>query len=145
MNTVFSFPGLGIGETTISKIAVTLPFFGGVEVRWYGILLTLGIVAGFLYAVYRARFEGIKTDDILDFALVVVVLAIVGARAYYVLTTLAEGHYTSFYDVIAIWEGGIALYGSIIGGPAGILIVSYFKKFKSSKKWIWFKRSTIYC
>ncbi|MBQ2757870.1 MAG: prolipoprotein diacylglyceryl transferase [Clostridia bacterium] len=133
MNTVFSFPGLGIGETTISKIAVTLPFFGGFEVRWYGVLLTLGIVAGFLYAVYRAKFEGIKTDDILDFALVVVVLAIVGARAYYVLTTLDEGHYTSFYDVIAIWEGGIALYGSIIGGAAGILLVSYFKKFNKTQ------------
>ena len=133
MNTVFSFPGLGIGETTVSKIAFTLPIFGGVEVRWYGILLTLGIVAGFLYAVYRAKFEGISTDDILDFALVVVVLAIVGARAYYVLTTLDTGHYNSFYDVVAIWEGGIAIYGAIIGGACGVLIVSYFKKFNKTK------------
>ena len=133
MNTVFSFPGLGISETTIGKVAFTLPFFGGLEVRWYGILLTLGIVAGFLYAVYRAKFEGIKTDDIIDFALVVVVLAIIGARAYYVLTTLDEGHYNSFYDVVAIWEGGIAVYGSLIGGAVGILIVSYFKKFKKTQ------------
>ncbi|MBQ9802466.1 MAG: prolipoprotein diacylglyceryl transferase [Clostridia bacterium] len=131
--TVVSFPGFGIGEMTINKVAFTLPLFGGLEVRWYGILLTLGIVAGFLYAVYRGKFEGISTDDVIDFAIVTVVLAIVGARAYYVLTTLDEGIYHSFYDVVAIWEGGIAMYGSIIGGATAIVIVSRLKKFSKDR------------
>lgn len=126
--TIVSFPGIGIGEITINKVAFELPIFGGLEVRWYGILLTLGIVAGFLYALYRAKFEGFTSDDVIDYALVTVVLAIIGARTYYVLTTLDKGIYHSFYDVIAIWEGGIAMYGSIIGGALGLLIVSRFKR-----------------
>lgn len=131
--TVVSFPGLGIGEMTINKVAFTIPILGGLEVRWYGILLTLGIVAGFFYAVWRAKFEGFTTDDVIDYAIVTVFLAIIGARAYYVLTTLGEGLYHSFYDVIAIWEGGIAMYGSIIGGAIGLLVVSRFKKFGKEK------------
>jgi len=131
--TVVSFPGLGIGEMTINKVAFTLPIFGGLEVRWYGILLTLGIVAGFFYAIWRAKFEGFTTDDVIDYAIVTVFLAIIGARIYYVLTTLGEGLYDSFYDVIAIWEGGIAMYGSIIGGAIGLLVVSRFKKFGKEK------------
>ena len=127
--TVVSFPGIGIGEMTINKVAFELPFFGGLEVRWYGIILTLGIIAGFCYALYRAKLEGFTSDDVIDYALVTVLLAIIGARAYYVLTTLDEGIYHSFYDVVAIWEGGIAMYGSIIGGAAGLLIVSRFKRF----------------
>ena len=131
--TVVSFPGIGIEEMTISKIAFELPIFGGLEVRWYGILLTLGIIAGFCYALYRAKFEGFTADDVIDYAIVTVILAIIGARTYYVLTTLDEGLYHSFYDVIAIWEGGIAMYGSIIGGAAALLIVSKFKKFKKDR------------
>ncbi len=127
--TVVSFPGIGIGEMTINRVAFELPIFGGIEVRWYGIILTLGIIAGFCYALYRAKFEGFTTDDVIDYAIVTVVLAIIGARTYYVLTTLDEGLYNSFYDVIAIWEGGIAMYGSIIGGAIALLLVSKFKKF----------------
>ena len=130
-----SFPGIGIAPFTVDKVAFALPLFGGVEVRWYGIILTLGIIAGLAYALYRSKFEGIKQEDIVDYALWTVLLAIVGARTYYVLTTLKDpvtglSNYRSFLDVVAIWEGGIAMYGSIIGGALGLLLVSYFKKFK---------------
>ncbi len=128
--TIVSFPGLGIGEMTINQVAFSL---GPVEVRWYGIIITLGMVLGFLYAVWRGKEEGVCFDDMVDFALATIVLAIVGARAYYVLTTLGEGYYTSFIDVIAIWEGGIAIYGGIIGGAAALLIVSRLKKYDKSK------------
>ena len=131
--TIVSFPGLGIGEITINKVAFTLPIFGGLEVRWYGIIVTLGIVAGFLYALYRAKFEGFTADDVIDYALVTVVMAVLGARLYYVLTTLDEGGYSSFYDVIAIWEGGIAIYGAIIGGALALYLVSRFKKIENKR------------
>lgn len=129
MSTTMSFPGFGIGEFTINKVAFTLPIFGGLEVRWYGIILTLGIVCAFLYALYRSKYEGISADDLIDYTLVTVALAIVGARTYYVLTTIKDGIYHSFYDVIAIWEGGIAIYGAIIGGALGLFVVSKWKKF----------------
>ena len=129
-----SFPGLGIDPFTIDKIAFSI---GSIEVRWYGIILTLGILAGVMYALYRARHEGVSTDDVLDFAIWTVLIAIVGARAYFVLTTLknasGEWNYHSFLDVIAIWEGGIAIYGAIIGGAISVVLVSYFKKYSKQK------------
>ena len=104
--TIVSFPGLGIGEMTINQVAFA---FGPFEVRWYGLIITLGMVLGFLYAVWRGKSEGVSFDDLVDFALLTIVMAIIGARAYYVLTTLGEGYYNSFRDVIAIWEGVIAI------------------------------------
>lgn len=125
-----SFPGLGIGESPVKGVAFTL--FGKLEVRWYGILITLGIVLAFLYARWRAkRNEGIKSDDVLDVGILSVVLAIVGARLYYVLTSL--DHFHSFYDAIAIWEGGLAIYGGLIGGFIGILIMCRVKHIKLLK------------
>ena len=133
--TVFSFPGLGIGEHTINQIAFTIPIFGGLEVRWYGVILMLGIVAGFLLALWRHDFEGISTDDLLDFTLVTVLLAIVGARFYYVVTTIKDGLYHSFLDVIAIWEGGIAIYGAVSFGALSLFLVSRVKKYSLNKMW----------
>ena len=128
--TVVSFPGLGIGEMTINQVAFSL---GPLEVRWYGIIITLGMVLGFLYAAWRGKSEGVSFDDLIDFALLTIVLAVIGARAYYVLTTLGQGYYQSFLDVIAIWEGGIAIYGGIIGGALALLIVSRLKKYSKTK------------
>ncbi len=133
--TVFSFPGLGIGEHTINQVAFTVPIFGGLEVRWYGVILMLGIIAGFAHVMWRSKFEGISTDDVLDFTLVTVLLAIVGARFYYVVTTIKDGLYHSFLDVIAIWEGGIAIYGAVIFGALSLFLVSRVKKYSRDKMW----------
>lgn len=124
---VVSFPGLGIGEITLNPVAFTL--FGKFEVRWYGLLITLGMVLAVLYVMWRAKkSEGIKSDDVIDTGLVVIPLGILGARLYYVFTSLENYH--SFYDVIAIWNGGLGIYGGIIGGALAIFIVSRFKKIK---------------
>ena len=129
-----SFPGIGIDAFTVDKIAFAI---GNVEVRWYGIILTLGIVAGVLYAMYRAKHEGITSDDVLDYALWTVLLAVLGARLYYVLTTLKDANgrwnYHSLLDVVAIWEGGIAIYGAIIGGALSLLLVSKLKKYNKQQ------------
>lgn len=119
------FPAFQKTSHTLNKIAFTL--FGRFEVRWYGILITLGIILAFTYIGWRGKKnEGILFDNVIDVGLLTVVLGIVGARIYYVLTSLDEYH--SFYDVIAIWNGGIAVYGSIIGGCTGILIMCAVKK-----------------
>ena len=124
-----SFPGIGIDWFTVDKVAFSI---GGFSIRWYGIILTLGIVCGVLYAMYRAKKnEGIPSEDVLDFAIWVVLLAVVGARLYYVLTSL--DHYDSFFDAFKIWEGGIAIYGAIIGGALGVFIVSKVKKYDKTK------------
>ncbi len=125
--TKVAFPGLGIGMMEMNKVAITL--FGKVEIRWYALFITMGIVLAFAYAIFRGkRNEGIVTDDVLDVGLATVVCGVIGARLYYVLTTLDTGDYQSFVDVIAIWNGGLGIYGGIIGGCLGILGVCLWKK-----------------
>ena len=92
MNTqvIVSFPGLGIDNFTLDKVAFTLPLFAGISVRWYGVIITLGIIAAVFYAYYRSRHEGIVTDDLLDMAIFAIPCGVLGARAYYVLTSLDQ-------------------------------------------------------
>ena len=126
-----SFPGLGIGEFTLNRIAFSI---GGLEVRWYGVVITCGILFAFLYAYFRGkRNESVVLDDVIDIALFTVPLGIVGARLYYVLTTLDTGNYQNLIDVIAIWNGGLAIYGGIIGGCLGILLACKIKKIRWQK------------
>ncbi|MBQ9113121.1 MAG: prolipoprotein diacylglyceryl transferase [Clostridia bacterium] len=126
-----SFPGLGIEEFTLNPVAFTIPIFGGIEVRWYGLIITLGIILAFTYCAYRSKQEGIIFDDLLDMAIFTVIFGIIGARLYYVLTSLDK--YDSFYDVIAIWNGGLAIYGGIIAGGLTIFVICKIKKIKFLK------------
>lgn len=122
-----SFPGLGIGEFSFNKVAFSI---GSIEVRWYGIIMVTGIILAFLYAYYRSKQEGISFDDLLDYALITVISGVVGARLYYVITS---GEEYTFGEIFAIWNGGIAIYGAIIGGAAALLGVSLYKKIKWQK------------
>lgn len=119
------FEGLGLDRMTLNKVAFTL--FGRIEVRWYGLFITCGIVLAFLYAAWRGkRNEGVILDDLLDVGIATIVCGVVGARLYYVLTSLDQ--YPDFWSVFRIWEGGLGIYGGIIGGCIGILIVCRMKK-----------------
>lgn len=118
-----SFPGIGIDQFSFNKVAFSI---GKLEVRWYGILIVTGIILAFIYATWRAKSHGISMDDMLDVAIYTVLAGIIGARLYYVLTTLENYH--SFLDVIAIWNGGIAIYGAIIGGALALFITCRVKK-----------------
>ena len=122
-----SFPGLGIGEFSFNKVAFSI---GSIEVRWYGIIMVTGIILAFLYAYYRSKQEGVSFDDLLDYAIFTVLSGIVGARLYYVITS---GQKYSFGEIFAIWNGGIAIYGAIIGGAISLLCVSFYKKIKWQK------------
>ena len=122
-----SFPGLGIGEFSFNKVAFAI---GSIQVRWYGIIMVTGIILAFLYAYYRSKQEGVSFDDLLDYAIFAVLCGIVGARLYYVITSRQK---YSFGEIFAIWNGGIAIYGAIIGGAAALLGVSLYKKIKWQK------------
>lgn len=122
--TTLSFPGLGIGEFQIDPVAIRIG--DSFEIRWYGIIIVTGIILAFLYACYRAKHEGISFDNMIDITLFTVLFAVIGARAYYVLTTLDQ--YDSFLDMIAIWNGGLAIYGGIIAGAITIFVVCKIKK-----------------
>ena len=91
-----AFPGFGIGEFELSNVAFDLAnvlgFFGikisSFPVYWYGVIITCGMILAFLYVVYRGKYEGVKSDDITDIALWTVIIGVVGARLYYVLTKI---------------------------------------------------------
>ena len=121
-----SFPGIGIPEFSVNPVAFTIPLFGGLEVRWYGIIITLGIIIAFTYCVLRAKQAGIASDHVIDVAIFTVIFGVLGARLYYVLTSLDQ--YDSFYDMIAIWNGGLAIYGGLIAGAITIFVVCKIKK-----------------
>lgn len=118
-----AFPGLGIGEFTLNKIAFSL---FGLEVRWYGVIITLGIICAYLYASWRGKGEGISSDDLLDIAMFVVLFGIVGARLYYVL--MRPGDYTTLMEIINIRKGGLAIYGGVIVGAITLAIAGRIKK-----------------
>ena len=126
--TSVSFPGLFEKVFTINPVAFTV--FGR-GIRWYGILICLAILLAVWNTVVCAKKEGVSSDDVMDYALWVIPCAIVGARLYYVLTSLDK--YDSFGEAIAIWNGGIAIYGAVLGGALATLIVSRFKKIKFPK------------
>ena len=121
-----SFPGIGIDAFSVNKIAFTIPIGDGIAVRWYGLIITAGILLAILYASFRAKQEGIVLDDLLDMTIFTVLFAIVGARLYYVLFSLDK--YDSFLDAIAIWNGGLAIYGAIIAGALTLFCVAKYKK-----------------
>lgn len=121
--TYVSFPGLGIPEIRLNSVAFTV--FGH-PVAWYGIIITLGIVMAALYVLYRARQEKVAADDILDLGVYVVLFSVIGARLFYVLTSLDE--FDSFLDVFKIWNGGLAIYGAIIAGALTIFLYCRIKK-----------------
>lgn len=119
---IISFPGLGL-SFDVNPVAFNL--FGR-EIRWYGLILCLAIVAGFFTFAVKGKKIGLSFDDILDYAIFIIPSAIIGARLYFVLTRLED--YNSFYEIIAIWNGGIAIYGAIIGGFIALVLVSRYKK-----------------
>lgn len=122
---IISFPGIGIDNFTVDKVVFSI---GTIEVRWYGLIITIGMILAFFYAVYRAKHERISLDDMLDVGIFTIIFGVIGARLYYVLTTLKDGMYESFTDVIAIWNGGLAIYGGIIGGGIAVYVVCRVKK-----------------
>ncbi len=119
-----SFPGLRIGPFAIDPVATPegFPF----TVRWYAIMIMTGMILGVAYALYRAKKSGYSVDELLDYVIFAIPAGIVCARLYYVIFNLSD--YKTLYDVIAIWNGGIAIYGAIIGGVITIFIVSKVKK-----------------
>ena len=135
--TTISFPGLGIDEFTLNSIAIPI---GDGGIRWYALCIVTGMILAVFYTAYRAKGEGIIFDTIIDFAIFTIPVGIIGTRLYYVffdwLNAVVNNQpspYESFIDVIAIWNGGLAIYGGIIFGGITILVVAKVKKMSGKR------------
>lgn len=130
-----SFPGLGIGDFTLNNVAFSIG--ESFSVYWYGVIITLGIIFAYLYAVYRGKFESVSFDDTIDIAIWTVVLGVIGARLYYVLTSLdkyiGDSITQTVTNILNLRQGGLAIYGGIIGGILGIIISTRLKKINTIK------------
>ena len=109
MNLV-QFPGLGL-SFEIDRVAFTI---GGVSIYWYGVCIAVGLCLALVFAFRHSIEFGVDPDGMVDVILIGVVLGIVSARAYYV--AMAPFKYQSIWEMIAIRDGGLAIYGGIIGG-----------------------------
>lgn len=104
---------------------------GSLYISFYGILMAVGMALGVVVACLTAKKRGLKAEDILLLACYVLPLSIIGARIYYVI--FSPGEFTSFVQVLKIWEGGLAIYGGVIGGAigAGLFCLIHKKNFFS--------------
>ncbi len=129
-----SFPGLGIQPFSINPVAFEL--FGH-PIMWYGVIICTGMILAFWYALSRAKYEKIKTDDVIDLGLFLVLFGILGARIYYILFTLdsyiVKGDFgKTLLNMVSVWNGGLAIYGAVIAGFITIVVVSRIKKIRTS-------------
>ena len=118
-----AFPKLGI-KFNINQVAIDIPFLGGV--RWYGILIGLGIILAYIYCSYVAKREDENPEMLTDLLLCALPVTIICARTYYVIFTW-DNYKDNPMDVFKIWEGGLAIYGAIIGA---IIVAAIFFKVK---------------
>lgn len=135
---IISFPGLGIDEFVLNRVAFSFSIGSHTfTVMWYGIIICLAIFTAFSYFVYRAKQQGLIFDDMLDIALVTVITAVIGARLYFVVFyggyletdgTFIENVLGTLYNIIAVWEGGLAIYGGIIFGAIAVAYMARRKK-----------------
>ena len=121
---LISFPSLGI-EVNPGRVLE----LGPLTIHYYGAIIAFGLLLAMFYSCKRGKEFGLKEDDVLDGFLWVTPLAIVCARIYYVAFSWAD-YKDNPISVFYIWEGGIAIYGGVLGAILGMWIFSKVKKVK---------------
>jgi phosphatidylglycerol:prolipoprotein diacylglycerol transferase len=112
----------------VNPVAWHFVLFGlDINIRWYGVIIAVGLLLAIILAMYHAKREGHDPDSMLDLALIIIPLAVICARIYYVVLNWNVDYANRpFWHVFAIWEGGLAIYGGVIGGFLGVWIYSRF-------------------
>ena len=94
---------------------------------WYGVLIAAGVLAAIALSMHEEKRLGMKQDTIIDLALWVIPLGIIGARIYYALFNW-QVFASDPLSVLRIWEGGIAIYGAVLGGLIGVFLFASRRK-----------------
>ena len=125
-----SFPGLGIeGINPPDGFSIPGTNF---EIKFYGVIIAIGVLLAVTYCLRRAKQFGVTQDDILNLVLICLPSAIVGARLYYVIFEWDQffGPGIPWYRFLDIRSGGLAIYGGVIGAVLGMLIYTRVRKLK---------------
>ena len=102
--------------------------FGGLLLTWHGVFTAVGIAAGVGVALLVGRRLGFIDDDIYSAALIAIPFGIVGARALFVFENWGNPGIDDVIDIFRINEGGISIYGAVLGGIVGGVVYCFFRK-----------------
>lgn len=119
------FPKLGI-DLHLDSTAFEI---GGLSIQWYGILITLGLVLALIYAFTQVKQYGLHPERFLDAVIGGIIGGIVGARTYYVLLNW-DNYAGDWKSIFNLREGGLAIYGGIIGGLLVGCLVAKLRKIR---------------
>lgn len=121
-----TFPSLGLSFNP-DRVAF---YIGQKGIYWYGIIIAVGFLLAVYYAMRRSGQFGLTQDNIIDMLLCAVPLAIIGARAYYCIFSW-DLYKDDPIRVLYIWEGGLAIYGGVIGAVLGVILYTKVKKIRT--------------
>lgn len=106
------FPKLGL-DFTINPTAFSV---GGFTIQWYGVIIAMGFLLAFLYVMFSCKKFHVDQDRLIDAVIVGIIGGIVGARLYYVIFYPGDLYIKDPMSILYIWNGGLAIYGGIVGG-----------------------------
>ena len=123
MGEYIEFPNLGLKFNINQGIEITDSY----SIKWYGIIICFAFILCVVLALRSCEKYGINRDHLLDYILITVPSAIVGARLYYVIFSL-DTYKDNWTDIFKIWKGGLAIYGGVIATVIAVAIVAKVKK-----------------
>jgi phosphatidylglycerol:prolipoprotein diacylglycerol transferase len=107
--------------------------FGWLRIYWYGIFVVLGVIAGLIVVLKLAKKYKIPADEVYNLGFYLIIFGLIGARIYTLFLDLPF-YLSNPFEIIAVWHGGLAIHGAIIGGAATLIIYCY-KKRESFWQW----------
>lgn len=110
--------------SVIDPVAISI---GPIKIYWYGIIIALAMLIGISLATKEAQKLGLEEDTMVDMALWAIPIGFIGARLYYVLFKW-DYYIQNPSEIIAIWNGGIAIYGGLIAGGLAVYWFARRKK-----------------
>lgn len=121
-----AFPNLGLYLENVPQGF----YIGNFYIALYGVVIGIGVIAGIMMAARAAKMSGMNPDDVWDFALYAVIFSVIGARIYYVVFEW-EHYKNDWVSVFKIREGGLAIYGAVIGAFITLFVYTRIKKCKA--------------
>lgn len=123
MNNYVGFPGLGI-ELNLSNVALSI---GKIDIYWYGIIIGTALLIGYILAYYTSKRKDINPEHITNIVLICSPAAVICARLYYVIFSL-DYYLDNPSKIFALRDGGIAIYGAVIGAVVSCFLYCKVKK-----------------
>ena len=103
--------------------------FGPISIYWYSVIILLAILVGSYVFFRKAKKEGYDENFYTNLVFYGIIIGILGARLYYVIFNL-DYYLSNPFQILAIWNGGLAIHGGILAGL--IWFIYYCKKHKKN-------------